>query len=142
MLIGEFESRIGDKNRIAIPKRFRDELEGKLIITRGYENTLILVDEKRWKDLIKTIEIRPLLNMNVRDVKRFLVGGAFEIEIDTQGRFVLNVLLKNFAEIKNDVVFVGIDNWIEIWSKERWIQKMDQLSKSVSDIAERLSEIK
>jgi len=141
MLIGEYESKIGEKNRIAVPKRFRDLLKGELIITRGYENSLILVDKDRWKKLIKSIEVRPLLSANVRDLKRYLIGGAFEIELDNQGRFVLSSSLKEFSAIEKEVIFIGIENWIEVWAKKRWIEKIENLNKNVADIAERLSEI-
>jgi MraZ protein len=141
MLIGEYESKIGDKNRIAVPKKFRQELSENLIVTRGYERCLILVDEKRWKQLIVSIEVRPLLNASVRDVKRYLVGGAFEIELDNQGRFVVAGTLKDFASFDSEVIFVGIDNWVEIWSKERWLEKVDNLNKNIVDLADRLSEV-
>ncbi len=140
MLIGEYESRIGEKNRMAVPKKFREELSEKLIVTRGYEECLILVDEARWRDLIKSIEVRPLLNASVRDIKRYLVGGAFEVELDNQGRFVVSSLLKDFASLKDSVVFVGIENWVEIWSKDKWIEKIDSLNKNVTDLADRLAE--
>jgi len=141
MLIGEYESKIGEKNRIAVPKKFRNELSEKLIVTRGYERCLILVDEKRWEELIKSIEVRPLLNASVRDLKRYLVGGAFEITLDNQGRFVVSSALKEFAEFESEVIFIGIDNWIEIWAKNKWLEKVEKLNKEIVDLAERLSEV-
>ncbi|HEX9804375.1 MAG TPA: division/cell wall cluster transcriptional repressor MraZ, partial [Candidatus Dojkabacteria bacterium] len=125
MLIGEYESKVGDKNRIAVPKQFREELKEKIVITRGYERCLILVDEKRWRSLLKSIEVRPLLDSSVRDLKRYLVGGANEVHLDNQGRFVLNNLHKEFAGFKESLVFVGIEDWIEIWDKETWVEKIE-----------------
>ena len=141
MLIGEYESKLTDKNRVAVPKKFRDLLKANLILTRGYEKCLILVDESRWKKLIKSIEVRPLLNASVRDLKRYLIGGAYEIDLDVQGRFVMANPLKEFANITNEIMFVGIDDWIEIWDKREWQAKIINLNKNVADIAERLSEI-
>lgn len=139
MLIGEFESRFGEKNRIAVPKKIREELGEKLIITRGYEKSLIMVDETRWKSLIASIEVKPLLNAGVRDMKRYLVGGAYEAELDSQGRFVLSNLLKEFAGIEKEVVFVAIENWVEIWDKSLWTKKIDSINKSIEDLADRMS---
>ena len=138
MLIGEYESRLGDKNRIFVPKVLRKELGENLIITRGYDQCLILVDKKRWKTLIQSIEVKPILSVSVRDLKRFLIGGALEVVLDKQGRFVLNAMLIDFAHLKKEIIFVGIKNWVEIWSKDKWIQRMDYLSKNIEDIAERL----
>jgi MraZ protein len=138
MLIGEYHTQIGDKNRIALPKKLREQLEGKVIITRGYEKCLILIDNKRWDTVIGEIDKRPLLALNVRDTKRFLLGGATEIEYDNQGRFVIPEPLKTFSDITEKVVFLGIGQWIEIWSEEKWNAKLEDLSSKVADIAERL----
>jgi MraZ protein len=49
---------------------------------------------------------------------RFLVGGAVDCELDKQGRLVVPSYLLNYADIKGDVVILGLYNKIEIWSKE------------------------
>lgn len=141
MLIGEFQAKLGEKNRTALPKRLREELEGEIIATRGYEGCLILVDKSKWKALIKLIEVKPLTNQDVRNTKRFLVGGAVEIDLDSQSRFVIPETLKEYAELNADLVFVGIQNWIEIWDAKNWQEKINLISKDAADIADRLSEI-
>jgi len=138
MLIGEYSVQIGEKNRVAIPKRLRDNLEGKLFLTRGYENCLILVDENRWNKLISEINKNPLLSLNVRDTKRFILGGANELEPDSQGRIVISDALKEFSTIEQKVIFLGVGEWAEVWSEQKWKDKLNILSKNVSDLAERL----
>jgi MraZ protein len=138
MLIGEYESRLTEKNRIAVPAKIRLELKQNLILSRGYEGCLLILDETRWKKLISLISIRPLLNLSERDTRRFLLGGAHEIDLDAQGRFVLPMGLKSYAQIEDDVVFVGIMDWAEVWAKNTWETKLTELSKSAADIAERL----
>lgn len=140
MLIGEFEGKLTDKNRLAIPSKIRNELKDDLILSRGYEGCLILLDQKRWKSLIDLVSRKPLLQLNTRDTKRYLIGGAYELELDSQRRFVLPQSLKNFAEITEDLIFLAIMDWVEIWSKERWERKLLELTKSASDIADKLME--
>lgn len=139
MLIGEFSTVLGDKNRIAIPKRLRDRLNGKIFVTRGYEKCLILIDESRWESLIQEVNKKPLLHMSVRDTKRYLLGGAVEVEYDSQGRFVMPESLKKFATIDSKVTFLGLNEWIEIWAEEKWLEKLQNLSTHAGEIAERLS---
>lgn len=138
MLIGEYLVHLGEKNRIAVPKKIRDNLSGQTIVTRGYERCLLLVDAQRWKSLIEEINKNPLLSINVRDTKRYLVGGAAEVEVDSQGRFVLPESLKDFSGINEKVIFLGVGEWVEVWSEERWKEKLELLSQNVSDLAERL----
>ncbi len=141
MLIGEYSSPLGEKNRLALPKRLRDELNDQLVITRGYERCLILVDQARWQALITDINSRPLLNLTVRDTKRYLLGGAQTLELDKQGRFVLPESLLEFAHIGTEVTFVAVGEWIEIWDKEKWQAKLNYLSEHAADVADKLASL-
>jgi len=141
MLIGEFTNKVGEKNRVAIPVKFRTELGDKLIITRGYEGSLIIVDIKLWTNLIKEFGDRAFSVSLVRDTRRFLIGGAHEIEMDAQGRFVMPENLLEYAEIKEEIVFVGLEDWIEVWDKNKWNNKLSELNKKAGEIAENLSKV-
>lgn len=139
MYIGEYKTQLGDKNRVAIPKRLRLDTSSKFVITRGYEKCLIVVDEHHWQNLISTINTSALLNMDVRDTKRYLLGGAFEFEVDSQGRFVLPDSLKSFADIQKEVTFIGVGEWFELWSLSNWEQRLSNLQTNASEIANRLN---
>ena len=136
MLIGEYEGKLTDKNRLAIPKKIRDELKGNMVLSRGYEGCLILLDAKLWQVLEKTINRKPILSLSVRDMKRYILGSAYEVELDDQGRFVLPNNLKDFGKIDKNVYFVGLMDWVEVWAEEKWKAKINELSKNATDIAE------
>jgi MraZ protein len=138
MLIGEFESKVTDKNRVAIPKKFREELGAKLVVMQGYEGCMILVDEEKFLALTKDITNGKFINDAVRDTTRFLIGSAHEIGLDKQGRFILPQSLKSFSQIEDEVVFLGLLNWIEVWDKNKWLQRKNVISSNSSEIAQRL----
>jgi len=140
MLIGEFSNKVGEKNRIALPKKFREILGEKVIVTRGYEDCIIVVNEKQWDKLLSIFDDKPFTNSPVRDTRRFLIGGASEVSYDKQGRFVIPANLKEFAGIDNEVVFVGLVDWVEIWDRKRWEKRMDVIKPSADKIAEKLQE--
>jgi len=122
MLIGEYRSIVGLKNRLAFPKKLREDLGDEVVLMRGYEGALLIVSRKNWSRLIEEVLSGPLTSPEVRDTARFLMGGAHEIEFDPQGRFVLPWALIEYAGIapKDEVVFVGLGRWVEIWSQRRW----------------------
>lgn len=142
MLIGEFDGKLTDKNRLAIPKKVREELEEGLIISRGYEGCLLLLDKKRWQEFENLINKSSILSLSLRDTKRFILGGAYELELDAQGRFVLPLSLITYAKIESEVLFIAIKDWVEIWSKESWERKLAQIIKTAPDLAEELLKIK
>ncbi len=132
MLIGEYRYRVGLKNRVALPKKLREDLGENAVAMRGYEGAILVVSRRDWSNLIEEVLGGPLTNPEVRDTARFLMGSAHEIEFDAQGRFVLPPSLVQHAEIApgDEVVFVGLGRWVEIWSDERWNARLKLLGEN------------
>lgn len=141
MLIGEYKSRVGEKKRVSLPKKFRDELGENLILTRGYENALLVVNEKLWKKVATEVIDGSFINKDIRDTSRFLVGSAKEIEMDGQGRFVIPQALFDHAGLGDEIVFIGLVNWIEIWDAKKWKERVEYLQKHGDEIAQEISKM-
>lgn len=142
MLLGQFICKVASKNRIAVPKKFREELGDKLIVSQGYERSLLLLSPKKWQELITGAATGPFTTGAIRDTLRFLVGGAMEVELDEQGRFILPQNLKAHADIGNEVAFVGLMMWVEIWDAKRWGAYSTKIARQSSVVAERLKKLK
>ena len=140
MLLGQYDGKIDIKGRTAFPKKFREILGDKLIVTLGYENSLIVVSEENWKALLEGTEGRPFIQSETRETQRFLLGGASNVELDGKGRFVLPAYLREFAKVKNEVVFIGLSRYVEIWDKDRWLAYRKGLEKDIDTISQRLVE--
>jgi len=140
MLIGEFESKITENNRIALPKKFREELGNDLILMNGYEGCLIVVNREKFTALTKDITEGRFINDAVRDSTRFLIGSAQEIALDKQGRFVLPQSLIDYAEISANGVFLGLYNWVELWDKNKWNARKLYISKNSTQISAKLDQ--
>src|SRR3989338_1593124 len=138
MLLGQYEGKVGEKSRIALPKKLREIIGSKLIITLGYENSLIIVSEEGWKALLEGTEGRPFIEKPARETQRYLLGGATFIELDTKGRFVIPDYLRRFATIKGEAVFLGLSRYIELWDKGIWESYRQNLEKNIDKISEKL----
>lgn len=138
MLIGQYDGRIGEKYRIAFPKKFRSYLGDSLIITKGFESSLIIVSEKNWKTLLEGTAGQPFTSFSTRQMQRFLLGGASSIELDTKGRFIIPEYLRSYASITDDVVFLGLERYVEVWSKKSWKKQTEEIETKIESIAERL----
>ena len=134
-------NKIGEKKRIALPKKFRDELGDSIILTRGYEGALIIVNKKMWENIAKDVIHGSFINKDIRDTSRFLVGGASEIKLDSQGRFVIPEALFDYANLKTDIVFLGLVNWIEIWDKNKWEDRLKYLQSHGEEIAQEINKL-
>ena len=141
MLIGEFQSKLTEGQRLAIPKKFRGELGDSLIITRGYEGNLVVVNKGQFEKLAEGLADKPFIQGDISETTRFLLSDAAEVDLDEQGRFVLPISLREEASIKNDVVFLGLLRWVEIWSQEKWLTHKSALKEKTVEITKRLAHL-
>lgn len=140
MLIGQYDSKIGEKHQVALPKKFREVLGDKLIVTKGFENCLIIVSVENWKTLLEGTEGKPFTSRSTRELQRFLLGNATDVELDSKGRFVVPVYLREFASLKSEIIFAGLERFIEVWDKKAWDDQQNELAKNIESIAEKLTD--
>ncbi len=123
--LGNIEARTDAKGRVFIPAQFRKQLqslaEGALVMRKDvYQDCLVLYPERVWNDELD--ELRSRLNKwNARhqQIFRQYVSDVELLLPDSSGRILLPKRYLQLAEIKNEVKFIGVDNRIEIWAKEK-----------------------
>lgn len=137
MLIGIYVSSISPKRRVAIPKKFRDELGINPILAKWYEGCLVLVSKENWNALLKRLTGRELvITQAVRDTDRFILGSAFELEPDNQGRIIIPANISGYAELTKEVVFLGLGDRVEIWNRDAWEKREELVAKQASGLIE------
>ena len=136
MLIGEYEHSLDTKGRIIMPVKFRDDIGYKFIVTKGLDGCLFAFSKEEWTKFEEKLSTLPISNKDARSFTRFFFAGAIDCELDKQGRFLISANLREFAGFTKDVVIVGMNSRIEIWSKEKWENCNDNLS--ADDIAEKM----
>ncbi len=136
MLIGEYEHSLDAKGRLIMPAKLREDIGEKFIITKGLDGCLFAFSLEEWKNFEQKLRTLPISNKDARAFSRFFFAGAIDCEIDKQGRFLITSNLREFAELTKEVVIVGMDSRIEIWSKEKWQHTEDDIS--ADEIAEKM----
>jgi MraZ protein len=120
MFLGEYTHTIDEKGRVTIPARYRGELAAGLVVTRGFDQNLMIFPVSEWQELADRIMERPLSDESVRTFRRRVFSGAADLEPDRQGRIVLPQYLREFAGIDGEVVIAGMFNYIELWNADAW----------------------
>lgn len=141
MLIGEYLHTIDEKKRLAIPSKLRRELGAKAVITRGLDNCLFVFPSKEWQKLAEKLSNLPIGQKDNRGFSRMMLSGASEVDLDGLGRVLIPDYLKNYAQLKKNVVIAGVYNRLEIWDETRWNTFKNQSEKDVDNMAERLGEL-
>src|SRR3989338_7898113 len=120
MFIGEYHHSIDEKGRLAVPVKFRSRLKKGAVVTRGLDQCLFLFEAGEWNAFAKRVAALPLSKSDDRAFSRFMLAGAMEVEIDSQGRVVLPEYLREYAVLAKETVVAGLFNRIEIWDKALW----------------------
>lgn len=140
MLIGAYSSVLSLKRRTPIPKKFLSQLGEKLILAKWYEDCLVLVDLKFWEALLTRLTGGSgVISLGVRDIERFILGSAFEVEPDSQGRIIIPEILASYANLNKELVFIGLGDRTEIWAKEIWDEKAKLLASGTKEYIEELA---
>ena len=71
------------------------------------------------------LEILPAGNPQARKLKRHFYSSAAECDVDKQGRLTIPQELKEYAGIEKELITVGSDKTIEVWSREHWEDELD-----------------
>ena len=141
MLLGEYTHSLDDKGRVAVPAKFRAKLGDGAIITRGLDRCLFVFGASEWRSLAEKLVSLPLAQSNSRAFVRLMLAGAVDVRFDNQGRVLIPDYLREYADMKKQVVVAGLYSRIEIWDSERWNKYKKQTEDSSEEIAEQLSEL-
>ena len=137
MLMGEFHHNIDEKGRLIIPAKIRFELGEKFIVTRGLDKCLFVYPMNEWENIIA--KYRELPNTKeARNFMRFFLSGATVSEFDKQGRMNILTPLINYASLKRECVIIGVNDRLEIWSKDEWDKFVTENEENFSDMADHL----
>lgn len=141
MFIGEYQHTIDGKGRLAIPQKFRKQLAGKAVVTRGLDDCLFVYTAAEWKKLAKKLSELPFSQNKSRALARLMLAGAMEVELDKQGRILLPEYLRKYAGLGKTAVVAGLFNRIEIWDQKAWEKYSAKTEKNAEDIAEQMGEL-
>jgi len=141
VFLGEYSHSIDEKGRIAVPKKFRNELEKGLIITRGLDNCLFVFTDAEWQKLAEQLQKLPLTQASARSFVRLMFAGASEELLDKQGRISVPQFLREYAGIKKNVIVTGLFNRMEIWAEDAWTAYKQSAEENNSELAEQLAGI-
>lgn len=138
MFLGEYEYSCDEKNRIRIPNKFRRDLNGEFILTKGNDGCIFILPKNYFDSILEKTSNLPMFDSTAQRPLRLLFSSACEVKEDKQGRFLLPSLLKTFAGINKDVVLVGAGSRVELWARDKWLDYINDTGKDLDDLLQGL----
>lgn len=139
MFIGEYSHSIDAKGRLNLPAKFRRQLEGGVIVTRGFDHCLTVYPLAQWKERAEKLAQLPDHLKRNRDYARLQLSGAWDAPLDSQGRIMLPDYLCRYASLVKQVVVTGLFDRLEIWDGATWQAYRNETEARSNDIAESIT---
>ena len=139
LLTGTYERSLDEKQRLALPKRFR-ELIGAggepLLLTPGTDGSLALYGGAAFARMAERLAAQSPTAQDVRAFGRLLYAQSQSVELDGQGRIRVPPELAGHAALGRECVLIGVGDHVELWDKGRWEAYLAQLQPRYDQLAE------
>jgi MraZ protein len=138
-LTGTYLRNLDDKQRLAVPKQLREQFsEGKLshlYLAPGTDRSLAVYSPDAFGELATRITERSSNRAEFRNYLRLFYAQAEQVALDGQGRIRVPERLAEFAQLKHDIVLVGVHDHAEIWDSKLWEEFLSRHSTDFDDMA-------
>ena len=141
LLTGEYQHVVDNKSRVLISNKLRSQIDADVhgssfYLVLGANGILCLYPEKYFEQIALAMEPRTTAPDEAVAFERMSFALASKIELDGQGRLLLNDKLRKRARLKDKITLVGVRDHIELWNSESWEQylsdNMSQYQKQMS----------
>ncbi len=136
VFLGTHTPRLDDKGRLFLPAKYRDELAGGLVITKGQERCLFVFTLAEFTQMTEKLRTAPVTSKAVRDYLRILFASASDETPDKQGRITIPLALREYAALQRDCAVIGANTRLEIWDAEAWQSYLGQQEDAFSAASE------
>ncbi|MFL5762042.1 MAG: division/cell wall cluster transcriptional repressor MraZ [Thermomicrobiales bacterium] len=141
MFLGRYVHSLDAKGRVAIPARIREALADGVVVTRGIDRCLSAYPMAAWLPLAAKVDALPISDPDARTFRRLVFAEAAHLELDAQGRILLPPELRGYARLSREVIVIGVNTSLELWSPEQWESENAVIDHDGAAIAQRLASL-
>jgi MraZ protein len=136
VFLGTHAPRLDEKGRLILPAKYREELAGGVVITKGQERCLYLFPQEEFTRITEALRTAPVTAKSVRDYSRVFFASASDELPDKQGRITVPAALRAYAGLQRDCVVIGANTRLEIWDTQAWDTYLAAQEDSFAEAAE------
>jgi MraZ protein len=136
VFLGTHAPRLDEKGRLILPAKYREELAGGVVITKGQERCLYVFPQDEFTRITEALRTAPVTAKSVRDYSRVFFASASDELPDKQGRITVPPALRAYAGLERDCVVIGANTRLEIWDTQAWDTYLAAQEDSFAEAAE------
>lgn len=134
MFLGTHTPRLDDKGRLILPAKFRDELAGGVVITKGQERCLYVFPTAEFSSIAARLREQPMTHKAARAYTRVFFASAHDEVPDKQGRVTIPSHLRDYAALHRELAVIGASTHVEIWDRQSWEAYLAESEDDFADI--------
>ena len=141
LLTGEYQHVVDNKSRVLISNKLRSQIDAdkhgsSFYLVLGSNGILCLYPERYFEQIALAVAPGTTAPDEAVAFERISFALANKVELDNQGRLLLNENLRKRAGLKDQITLIGVRDHIELWNSENWEQylsdNMTQYQKQMS----------
>ena len=125
LLTGEYRHVVDGKGRVLIPNKLRSQIDAdedgsNFYLVFGTNGILCLYPERYFEQISLAVAPDAAAPDEAVAFERISFALSSKVELDGQGRLLLNERLRKRAGLKDHITLLGIRDHIELWNSENW----------------------
>ncbi len=125
LLTGEFQHVVDNKGRVLVSNRLRNQIDAdehgsNFYLVLGANGILCLYPERYFERIALAVAPNVAAPDEAVAFERISFAFASKVELDSQGRLLLNDRLRQRAGLKDQITLIGVRDHIELWNNEDW----------------------
>lgn len=136
MFFGTYTPKLDEKGRLILPAKFREQLAGGLMVTRGQEHCLYVWPQAEIDRITERLREAPVSNKATRDYVRMFSSASSDERPDKQGRITIPPKLRDWASLNKDIVVIGAMNRLEIWDEAAWTAYSEEQEEAFAELSD------
>jgi len=130
LLTGEYQHVVDGKSRVLISNKLRNQIDSdehgtNFYLVLGANGILCLYPEKYFEQVVLSVAPHTTAPDEAVAFERMSFALASKVDLDAQGRLLLNENLRNRAGLKDNITLVGVRDHIELWNSQTWEQYLE-----------------
>jgi MraZ protein len=153
LLTGEYQHVIDDKSRVLISNKLRSQIDvdehgSSFYLVLGANGVLCLYPEKYFEQIVQAVAPATSAADEAVSFERMSFALASKVELDSQGRLLINERLRTRAGLTSQITLVGVRDHIEVWNSQNWeqyiadhmAQYQNQMAQARKDVLQKQSQ--
>jgi MraZ protein len=130
LLTGEYQHVIDNKSRVLISNKLRSQIDvdehgSSFYLVLGANGILCLYPERYFEQIVQAVAPATSAADEAVSFERMSFALASKVELDAQGRLLINEKLRSRAGLNNQITLVGVRDHIEVWNSDNWEQYVE-----------------